>query len=167
MYWHVLILTVQSGYAALLDLLLQFCLAESAVLETSASNHTNASSNKLQSTLGLAPDSGATLFRGGAGFSGDAAAASAAGAGSCAGSAEGDSTAAEGDSTASASAFASPEGAASGTVVVLVTNLWNKGLATGQPPALAFLRKFSQKAVRESWRSVVEVCRLCPKCVRK
>jgi hypothetical protein len=43
-------LTVQYGYAALLDSLLQFCPAESAVLETSASNHTNASSSKIQST---------------------------------------------------------------------------------------------------------------------
>jgi len=44
-YWHVLILTIQSGYAALLlDSLLQFCPADSAVLETTSSNHTNASS---------------------------------------------------------------------------------------------------------------------------
>ncbi len=43
-YWHVLILMIQSGYAALLlDSLLQFCPADSAVLETTASNHTNAS----------------------------------------------------------------------------------------------------------------------------
>ncbi len=50
-YWHVLILTIQSGYAALLlDSLLQFCLADSAVLETTASNHTNASSRMFQST---------------------------------------------------------------------------------------------------------------------
>jgi hypothetical protein len=52
MYWHVLILTIPSGYAALrLDSLLQFCQADSAVLETTAlSNHTNASSSMLQST---------------------------------------------------------------------------------------------------------------------
>ena len=50
-YWHVLILTIQSGYAAmLLDSLLQFCPADSAVLETTASNHTNASSSMFQST---------------------------------------------------------------------------------------------------------------------
>ncbi len=50
-YWHVLILTIQSGYAALLlDLLLQFCPADSIVLETTASNHTNASSRMFQST---------------------------------------------------------------------------------------------------------------------
>ena len=50
-YWHVLILTIQSGYAALLlDSLLQFCPANSAVLETTASNHTNASSSMFQST---------------------------------------------------------------------------------------------------------------------
>jgi hypothetical protein len=51
MYWHVLILTIQSVYAdLLLDSLLQFCLADSAVLETTASNHTNASSSMFQST---------------------------------------------------------------------------------------------------------------------
>jgi hypothetical protein len=51
MYWHVLILTIQSGYAALrLDLLLQFCLADCTVLETTASNHTNTSSSMFQST---------------------------------------------------------------------------------------------------------------------
>jgi hypothetical protein len=53
MYLHVLILTIQSGYAALLlDSLLQFCLADSTVLvlETTASNHTNASSSMFQST---------------------------------------------------------------------------------------------------------------------
>ncbi len=51
MYWHALILTIQSGYAALrLDSLLQFCPADSAVLETTASNHTNASSGMFQST---------------------------------------------------------------------------------------------------------------------
>ena len=50
-YWHVLILTIQSGYAALLlDSLLQFCPADSFVLETTASNHTNASSRMFQST---------------------------------------------------------------------------------------------------------------------
>ena len=50
-YWHVLILTIQSGYAAmLLDSLLQFCPADNAVLETTASNHTNASSSMFQST---------------------------------------------------------------------------------------------------------------------
>jgi hypothetical protein len=50
-YWHVLILTIQSGYAALLlDSLLQFCQADSAVLETTASNQTNASSRMFQST---------------------------------------------------------------------------------------------------------------------
>ena len=50
-YWHVLILTIQSGYAALLlDSLLQFCPADSAVLETTASYHTNASSRMFQST---------------------------------------------------------------------------------------------------------------------
>jgi hypothetical protein len=50
-YWHVLILSIQSGYAALLlDSLLQFCPADSFVLETTASNHTNASSRMFQST---------------------------------------------------------------------------------------------------------------------
>jgi hypothetical protein len=50
-YWHVLILTIQSGYAALLlDSLLHFCPADNAVLETTASNHTNASSRMFQST---------------------------------------------------------------------------------------------------------------------
>ncbi len=53
-YWHVLILTIQSGYAALLldsmESMLQFCPADSAVLETTASNHTNASSRMFQST---------------------------------------------------------------------------------------------------------------------
>ncbi len=50
-YWHVLILTIQSGYAALLlDSLLQFRPAYSTVLETTASNHTNASSSMFQST---------------------------------------------------------------------------------------------------------------------
>ncbi len=50
-YWHVLIFTIQSGYAALLlDSLLQFCPANSSVLETTASNHTNASSRMFQST---------------------------------------------------------------------------------------------------------------------
>jgi hypothetical protein len=44
---NVLIL---SGYAFLLDLLLQFCMAESAVLETSVSIHNSASSSKVQST---------------------------------------------------------------------------------------------------------------------
>ena len=77
------------GYAALrLDSLLQFCPADSAVLETSASNDSNASSSMFQSTLGP----GDPLI-GGAGFSGDtaeaSAAASAAGASGGAGSAEG------------------------------------------------------------------------------
>ncbi len=43
-------LTVQYGCTALLDSLLLFCPTESAVLETIASNHTNASSSKIQST---------------------------------------------------------------------------------------------------------------------
>ena len=52
MYWYVLILTVQLGYAALLlDSLLQFCPADIAVLETSASNDSNASSSMFQSSL--------------------------------------------------------------------------------------------------------------------
>ena len=56
-YWYVPISAVQPGYAALLlDSLQQFCPSYKAVLETSASNHTNASSSKFQSTLGLAPD---------------------------------------------------------------------------------------------------------------
>ncbi len=51
MYWHVLILTIESGYATLrLDPLLQFSPASSAVLETTASNHNNASSSMFQST---------------------------------------------------------------------------------------------------------------------
>jgi hypothetical protein len=50
-YWHVLILMIQSRYAALLlDSLLQFCPADSAVLQTTASNHTNARSSMFQST---------------------------------------------------------------------------------------------------------------------
>jgi hypothetical protein len=54
-YWYVLECTAPYGSSSirvcfLLNLLLQFCQAESAVLETSASNHTNASSSKLQST---------------------------------------------------------------------------------------------------------------------
>ena len=52
MYWYVLILTVQPGYASLrLDSLLQFCQANSVVLETSASNDSNASSSMFQSRL--------------------------------------------------------------------------------------------------------------------
>ena len=43
---------VLSGYAFLLDSPLQFCPAESAVLETSLSNHTYASSSMFQSTRG-------------------------------------------------------------------------------------------------------------------
>ena len=69
--------------------------------------------------------------------------ASAAGADGGAGSAEGGLTAEEGDSTASALASASPEGVASGTGAVFVTNLRIKDLATGQPPAPALLRIFS------------------------
>ena len=76
-YWHVLILTIQSGYAALLlDSLLQFCLADSAVLETTASNHTNASSRMFQSTAAGPASNSVTspaLIGGGlgsAGFSG-------------------------------------------------------------------------------------------------
>jgi hypothetical protein len=41
---------VQTGYAFVLDSLLQFFLAESAVLETSLSNQTYASSSMFQST---------------------------------------------------------------------------------------------------------------------
>jgi hypothetical protein len=77
-YWHVLILMIQFGYAALrLDSLLQFCQADSAVLETTASNHTNASSSMFQSiesgpaaTFGYLPcpywrgASAAPIFRG-------------------------------------------------------------------------------------------------------
>ncbi len=48
--WYVLM--VQTGYAFVLDSLLQFCPAESAVLETSLSNHTYASSSMFQSTRG-------------------------------------------------------------------------------------------------------------------
>ncbi len=48
--WYVLM--VQIGYAFVLDLLLQFCPAESSVLETSLSNHTYASSSMFQSTGG-------------------------------------------------------------------------------------------------------------------
>ena len=89
MYWYVLMPTVQPGYAALLlDSLLQFCPADSAVLETSASNDSNASSSMFQSTPGPADP-----LIGGAGFSGDtaeaSAAASTAGASGGAGSAEG------------------------------------------------------------------------------
>ncbi len=61
-YWHVLILTIQSGYAALLlDSLLQFCPADSAVLEAAASNHTNASSRMFQSTA-AGPASNSVTF---------------------------------------------------------------------------------------------------------
>ena len=89
MYWYVLILTVQPCYAALrLDSLLQFCQVDSAVLETSASNDSNASSSMFQSTLGPAPDSRADPLMSGAGLSGGAAAASAAGASGGAGSAD-------------------------------------------------------------------------------
>jgi hypothetical protein len=49
--WYVLILTALSGYAFLLDLLLQCC---SAVLESSTSNHTNASSGMFQLSARLA-----------------------------------------------------------------------------------------------------------------
>jgi hypothetical protein len=49
-YWYVLM--VQTGYAFVLDSLLQFCPAESTVLETSLSNHTYASSSMFQSTRG-------------------------------------------------------------------------------------------------------------------
>ena len=49
-YWYVPISAVQPGYAALLlDSLLQFCPAESAVLQTSVSNQTIASSSVVQS----------------------------------------------------------------------------------------------------------------------
>jgi len=92
MYWYVLIPGLRfnpARYAALrLNSLLQFCPADSAVLETSASNDSNASSSMFQSTLGPADP-----LIGGAGFSGDtaeaSAAASAAGASGGAGSAEG------------------------------------------------------------------------------
>ena len=105
MYGHVLILTIQSGYAAalLLDSLLQFCPADSAVLETTASNHTNASSSMFQSTaagpaanLVIPP---LPLLAGGvgsAGFSGGAAASAAeagGGAGAAAAASAGGSTA--------------------------------------------------------------------------
>ena len=88
-YWYVPISAVQPGYAALrLDSLLQFCPADSAILETSASNDSNASSSMFQSTLGPADPK-----TGGAGFWGDTAEASAAtfaaGASGAAGSAEG------------------------------------------------------------------------------
>ena len=53
-YWHVLIRSVQSGYAFPLNLLLQFCPADSSVLEISASIHTSASASKIHSTPGLA-----------------------------------------------------------------------------------------------------------------
>jgi hypothetical protein len=92
MYWYVLIQGLRftrPGYAALrLDSLLQFCPANSAVLETSASNDSNASSSMFQSTLGPADP-----LIGGAGIWGDTAEASAAafaaGASGGAGSAEG------------------------------------------------------------------------------
>ncbi len=73
-YWNVLVLMVQSGYAFLLDLLLQFCPAKSAVLETSVSvletsvsNHTNASSSMFQSTAAPAASfvTSPALFGGG------------------------------------------------------------------------------------------------------
>ena len=64
-YWYVPISAVQPGYAALrLDSLLQFCPADSAVLETSASNDSNASSSIFQSTLGPADPSAAPVFGG-------------------------------------------------------------------------------------------------------
>ena len=53
-YWHVLIRSVQSGYAFPLNLLLQFCPADCSVLEISASIHTSASASKIHSTAGLA-----------------------------------------------------------------------------------------------------------------
>jgi hypothetical protein len=93
MYWHVLILTIQSGYAALLlDSLLQFCPAYSTVLETTASNHTNASSRMFQSTAAGPASNLVTSLPllagdvGSAGFS-RGAADSAAGAGGSAGTA--------------------------------------------------------------------------------
>jgi hypothetical protein len=46
-YWHVLICSVQSGYAFPLNFLLQFCPADSSVLEISASIHTSASASKI------------------------------------------------------------------------------------------------------------------------
>ncbi len=60
----------QSGYAFLLDLLLQFCKVESAILETSVPNHTNASSSMqvFQSTAACPAEGFATSpFGGGTG----------------------------------------------------------------------------------------------------
>jgi hypothetical protein len=54
MYWNILFLTVQSG-SSWIRCCKQCCPAKGAVLKTSASNHSNASSSMFQSiSLGLA-----------------------------------------------------------------------------------------------------------------
>jgi len=126
------------------DLLLQCCPAEGAVLKTSASNHSNASSSMFQSrSLGLAtasagtPPPGRRRWRrrsegGRCGFRRRRARRRRSGVG--VGSRYH-------DLLSSPSAPAAGSGA--GKDAALVTNLRDKGMATGRPPAPAFLRMFS------------------------
>jgi hypothetical protein len=135
--WYVLM--VQTGYAFVLDSLLQFCPAESAVLETSLSNHTYASSSMFQSTWGPPALGGPLNVLFGAGRrwrwffqrrrQGRARGFLRRDRRWC--NRAGSMKAAGGSSTLLATT-ASPEGAASDTGAALATNLQIKGLATGR-----------------------------------
>ena len=135
--WYVLM--VQTGYAFVLDSLLQFCPAESAVLETSLSNHTYASSSMFQSTRGPPALGGPLNVLFGAGRrwrrffqrrrQGRARGFLRWDRRRCNGA--GSMQAAGGSSTLLATT-ASPDGAASDTGAALATNLQIKVLATGR-----------------------------------
>ena len=135
--WYVLM--VQTGYAFVLDSLLQFCQAENAVLETSLSNHTYASSSMFQSTRGPPALGGPlnVLFGAGRGWRRffqrllqgrargflrwDRRRCNRAG-----------SMQAAGGSSTLLTKTVSPDGAASDTGAALATNLQIKVLATGR-----------------------------------
>ncbi len=152
-YWHVLILTVQSGFPA------GFA---AAILpgrkrsigdrdrRTSASNHTNASSSMFQSTAS-GPAAGfvtsPALFGGGRRqrlfFGGRCCGFRRRGWRRCSG---GSSSVGRGlycVGVGVVGGYGHGTTGGSGTDVVLVTNLRDKSLAAGRPPAQDFLRMFS------------------------
>jgi hypothetical protein len=149
--WYVLACTdPYDGYAALLlDSLLQFCPADSAVLETTASNHTNASSRMFQSTAAGPTSNSVTspaLICGGRRqrwFFGGRGRFRRRGRRRCR---DGSGSVGRGSM---ALAFGVVRGYGHGTTgglgteAVWVTNLQDKFLAAGRPPAPDFLRMLS------------------------
>jgi hypothetical protein len=149
-YRHVLILTIQSEHAALrLDSLLQFCPADSAVLETTTSNHTNASSSMFQSTAaGPAANlvTSPTLIGGGRlqrRFFGGRCSFRRRGRQRCRGGSGSVGRGLDCVGVGVVRGYWHGTTGGSGTEAVWVTNLRDKCLAAGCPPAPDFLKMLS------------------------